>query len=380
MLNNFDSTNEVPDSFSSHRQENVREIDGIRLDTAFSVPEMTYVPSQGEEHEETAQTIPFTEDDTLTQFGQDRYIVDGRWMNAGGAGQIRRGYDRKLKKIVAFKLIPRSAVITSSKFVERQEAITTGRFVHPYLPTVYGFLFPESMRKSDMYNEEDPEGVMILEYFPPDSSPSLKDILRSKDEKVKKKVTPELIAQTLAQLGEVLDYLKQENIVHRDLKPANIILQFERVDQDPLGKFRNIKLIDFGISNEVVKDMEAETVGTLRYVPWEEVEPPSDGTQVDHARADVFSVGTILYEMITAAPLFGSYSLEEAVKRTKDFDLTKELTEKPDGYIELFTALEKFGDKGAAVLQVVDKAVKGNPQERYASVTELAAAFQAAIR
>ena len=105
----------------------------------------------------------------------------------------------------------------------------------------------------------------------------------------------ERIIEIGIQAAETLDYSHQKGVVHRDIKPSNIILQPDK----------NIKITDFGIahledSSETLQTLEGEIMGTPAYMSPEQVL----GKSVD-GRTDIFSLGTVLYELTTGRRPFG---------------------------------------------------------------------------
>lgn len=107
-----------------------------------------------------------------------------------------------------------------------------------------------------------------------------------------KKVIPEKIVCLLfCQMAFALDYFKKNNIIHRDLKPDNILLTSKLC----------VKMCDFGVSTQVEDGSGAKTaIGTFFYMPPEMIQQ-----QIYHFQADVWSLGCILYEVMTFNHPFG---------------------------------------------------------------------------
>ena len=111
------------------------------------------------------------------------------------------------------------------------------------------------------------------------------------------------IAKLMSKIATAIHYVHSQDIIHRDLKPANIMI--DRNDEPTI--------IDFGIakfgqlpSNDYKKlSQTGETLGTIHYMAPEQAEGDSD--LVDR-RSDVYSLGTILYEILTGRPVFASDS------------------------------------------------------------------------
>src|SRR4029077_17626613 len=102
----------------------------------------------------------------------------------------------------------------------------------------------------------------------------------------KNKFTWDEIADLIAQIGEALDYAHRKGIIHRDIKPANILMTTD-------GK---IKITDFGIAKVASSNLTTtgQCLGTPNYMSPEQV----SGAPVD-GRSDIFSLGVVLYEMLT---------------------------------------------------------------------------------
>jgi serine/threonine protein kinase len=105
------------------------------------------------------------------------------------------------------------------------------------------------------------------------------------------------LKDALLQVCEALAYIHAHGLVHRDLKPSNIM-----VDED-----RQVRLMDFGLAKFLADDagmtLDGRMVGTFRYMPPEQIlGEPLDG------RADLYSLGVILYELMTGRPPFDAKS------------------------------------------------------------------------
>jgi serine/threonine-protein kinase len=106
---------------------------------------------------------------------------------------------------------------------------------------------------------------------------------------------PELIP-TLASVAEALDYAHQQGVVHRDIKPANIMITKDRL----------VKVMDFGIA-KMTSNSKTQTdvvLGTPTYMSPEQIA----GKKVD-GRSDVFSLGVVIFELLTGQPPFTADNL-----------------------------------------------------------------------
>jgi eukaryotic-like serine/threonine-protein kinase len=205
-------------------------------------------------------------------------------LGAGGMGEVYRARDTRLERTVAIKILPAqfsSDPVRKQRF--EREAKTISGLNHPHICVLYDVGHQDGM---DYLVMECVEGETLAK-------------------RLEKGPLP--VDQTLkygAQVADALDKAHRSGIVHRDLKPANIILT-------PTGA----KLLDFGLAKPAVPPATAATltaamkqspvteqgtiVGTFQYMSPEQVE----GKDVD-GRSDIFSVGAVLYEMVTGKRAF----------------------------------------------------------------------------
>jgi len=195
-------------------------------------------------------------------------------LGKGAMGIVYLAKDPVIGRMVAIKTIRTSQGddddSESREFRERfvREAQTAGILSHPNIVTIHDI-------------GEDPESrtsFIAMEYI---EGRNLKSLLADK-----KKFNWDEIADLIAQIGEALDYAHRKGIIHRDIKPANIILTTD-------GK---IKITDFGIAKIASSNLTTtgQFLGTPNYMSPEQV----SGAPVD-GRSDIFSLGVVLYELLT---------------------------------------------------------------------------------
>jgi Tol biopolymer transport system component len=204
------------------------------------------------------------------------------WLGAGGMGDVYRARDARLARDVAIKVIP-AALATDASRVRRfeQEARAAGQLNHPNILAVHDVGVHEG---APYIVSELLEGESLRSRLRGGALPSRKAVDYAR------------------QIAEGLGAAHDKNIVHRDVKPDNIFITTD-------GR---IKILDFGIAkltrsnDEMPQDgaLAAETeagmvVGTAAYMSPEQVR----GGPVD-PRSDLFSLGTILSEMLTGRPPF----------------------------------------------------------------------------
>ena len=208
----------------------------------------------------------------LTRLG--RYKIRGE-LGRGAMGIVYEAEDPALDRIVALKTILLEDDAEGRKEYHQrffQEAKAAGKLTHPNIITVYDF------------GEEGDLAYTAMEL--------LKGVeLRAR--MLKGEISTVEAVDIARQVADGLGYAHEHGVVHRDVKPSNIMIL-------PRGR---VKIMDFGIARVRVSDHKTSTgvvLGTPRYMSPEQVA----GLPVDH-RSDIFSVGIVLYEMLTHSSLFG---------------------------------------------------------------------------
>jgi serine/threonine-protein kinase len=258
-----------------------------------------------------------------------RYRILGE-LGRGAMGIVYKAEDPNLDRTVALKTIVLEADAEGRKEYEKRfflEAKAAGKLNHPNIVTVYDFGEEESMAYLAM---ELVEGTDLR--------------LRLKDGAALSPVDAVDIAQ---QVAEGLGYAHERGIVHRDIKPGNIMLQ-------PRGQ---AKIMDFGLARMRVADHKTSTgmvLGTPKYMSPEQVA----GQPVDQ-RSDVFSLGIVLYEMLTGVRLFAGADTPQIMHNVVHVEHEPPSRIKP----ELPSMLDF----------VVARALKKDPAVRYQDAYELSA-------
>lgn len=185
-------------------------------------------------------------------------------------GVVYLGRDPVIGRLVALKTIRVAAEddIEQREFNERflREAQAAGTLSHPNIVTVHDV------------GEEEETSFIAMEYV---EGKNLKQVIREKE-----RLSYDRVAEIIAQVAEALDYAHRKGIVHRDVKPANIIIT-------PDG---TVKITDFGIAKIETSSLTetGQFLGTPNYMSPEQV----TGETVD-GRSDLFSLGVVLYELLT---------------------------------------------------------------------------------
>jgi eukaryotic-like serine/threonine-protein kinase len=260
------------------------------------------------------------------RFG-DRYVVIGR-AGSGGMAEVYRARDELLGREVALKVLNRR-LSTDKTFVERfrREAQSAANLNHPNVVSLFD------------YGSDGGTYYIVMEFI--DGQP-LADIVRSEGP-----LMPERAAEIAADVAGALDRAHAAGLVHRDIKPSNIMINSQG----------QTKVTDFGIARAMTTDGEQTmtqtgmVIGTAAYLSPEQAQ----GHPVD-PRSDVYSLGVVLYEMLTGGPPFtGDTPLSVAYKHVRE-NPAPPSTINPDVHSELDA--------------IVMKALAKNPDNRYQTARE----------
>jgi serine/threonine-protein kinase len=202
----------------------------------------------------------------------------------GGMGAVYKGVDLMLEREVAIKAL-RPELARQPDVVERfrAEAVTLARLNHPNIATLYSFL-----RQGDDY-------FMVMEFVRGETLDAV--LRRAGAMPIDRAIT--LFCQAL----EGIDHAHKMGIVHRDIKPANMMLT----------QGGSIKVMDFGIARVLGTarmTRQGSVIGTVEYMSPEQVR----GMETD-ARSDIYSLGILLYEMLTGRVPFSHPSEYELMKQ-----------------------------------------------------------------
>ena len=199
-------------------------------------------------------------------------------IGAGGMGEIYRARDTKLKREVAIKVLPPNVAADPARLERfRREAETLAGLSHPHIVHLYSLEENDGVRYLTM---ELVEGKGLDRLLTPDGLP-----------------LPKLFEIGIA-VADALAAAHERGITHRDIKPANVMISTNGL----------VKVVDFGLAKmaaEAALPREATTgtlpvtcegavLGTLPYMSPEQFR----GQEIDH-RSDVFSLGTLFYEIAT---------------------------------------------------------------------------------
>ncbi|MBZ0095749.1 MAG: serine/threonine protein kinase [Sulfuricella sp.] len=251
-------------------------------------------------------------------------------LGQGAMGVVYKAVDPLIDRTVAIKTINLNLSKDElADFEERfnREAKSAGRLNHPNIVTIYDV------------GRADHVAFMAMEYL---EGRELKEIIASGEA-----LQPDRVAEIIAQVADALAFAHDHGIVHRDIKPANIMV------------LRNgsVKITDFGIAktSSGSRTQIGIILGSPKYMSPEQVAgKPVDG------RSDIFSLGAVLYELLTGKPAFGS---EGGTLTTIMYQVLNEMPASPSGVNPAVPAA--FDD-------IVARALAKAPEERYQSAREMA--------
>jgi serine/threonine protein kinase len=272
------------------------------------------------------------------RFGRYKIIEE---LGRGAMGVVYKAEDPALDRVVALKTIglsdePEGRAEYHKRFL--LEAKAAGRLNHPQIITVYDF------------GEEDELAYMAMEFL---KGTELRERMKQGGISVPEAVH---IAELVA---EGLGYAHEHGVVHRDIKPSNIML----LPHD------QVKIMDFGIARMRASDHKTSTglvLGTPKYMSPEQV----SGSPVDH-RSDIFSLGVVLYEMLTHSKLFSGEGTQQIFHNVVNFqpvppsklnpevppmlDFVLERALKKDPAVRYQEAFELASDLRSCMIELVDR-------------------------
>ena len=257
-----------------------------------------------------------------------RYKILGE-LGRGAMGVVYKADDPNLDRVVALKTIALDKDADGRAEYQKRfmlEAKAAGKLNHPNIVTTFDF------------GEADGVAYLAMELL---EGPDLR-------KRVQQGTIPPIEAVEIAcQIAEGLAYAHHRGIVHRDIKPGNIMLP----DRGPA------KIMDFGLARMRMADHKTSTgivLGTPRYMSPEQI----TGQPVDH-RSDIFSLGIVVWEMLTGRRLFSGTEIQQ---------VSHSIT-----YDEHVPPTRVNPELPSMIDFVVARALKKDPAVRYQDADEMAA-------
>jgi eukaryotic-like serine/threonine-protein kinase len=263
----------------------------------------------------------------------DRYEL-GDILGFGGMSEVHLARDVRLHRDVAVKVLRADLARDPSFYLRfRREAQNAAALNHPAIVAVYD--------TGEAETAAGPLPYIVMEYV---DGVTLRDIVHNDGP-----MTPRRAIEVIADACQALNFSHQNGIIHRDVKPANIMISTTNA----------VKVMDFGIARAIADGgvsvtQTAAVIGTAQYLSPEQAR----GDPVD-ARSDVYSLGCVLYEMLTGEPPFtGDSPVAVAYQHVREDPIP------PSKRYEGISA-----DLDAVVL----KALAKNPENRYQTAAEMRA-------
>ena len=200
------------------------------------------------------------------QFGQYQIVEP---LGEGGMAAVYKGYQPAMERFVAVKVLPRQ-MASSDEFLTRfrREAKLLAQLQHPHILPVFD------------YGEADGYPYIIMPFV---HSGTLTELL------TRGRLPLSEVRRIMIQLGEALGYAHARGMIHRDIKPSNVLI-------DEQG---NCLLSDFGLARMADASAKLTTSGAIMGTPAYMSPEQGAGSKVDH-RSDIYSLGIVLYEMVTS--------------------------------------------------------------------------------
>ncbi len=268
--------------------------------------------------------MPDKDNITCNKLISDRYRIIKK-IASGGMADVYVGTDLKLNRPIAIKILSENYA-SNKDFVARfrREAQILAKLNAPNIVSIYD------------WGEFNGSYFICMEYV---EGKSLKEIIDKKGI-----INPKIAANYAVQICNALEIAHRNDLIHRDIKPQNILMTTDGI----------VKVADFGIAKSLNDDITKtiNIIGTAHYISPEQAQ----GEILD-CRTDIYSLGIVLYEMLTAdVPFRGGSSIDISLKHIGDLPV------KPSKLISgIPEKLEKI------VMHCLEK----NPSKRYLNANEL---------
>ncbi len=280
-----------------------------------------------------------TQGDELLGRTIDHYTIVAL-IGAGGQGHIYRGRDERLRRDVAIKVlrarIPNRGARRCPASALIDEARTLGLLNHPNVASIYDFV------------KKGRREYIVMEYV---AGATLREILASGP------LPPCEVIRLGVQIANGLAAAHAVNVVHRDIKPTNL----------KVTSSGELKILDFGVAKLMPAGVIADDTACTRAVPSgfgtaPYMSPEQIRGELSDERSDIFSAGSVLYEMATGYPAFRQTNFVALINAVQHENPAPALMVNPHLPV--------------AIARVIEKAMLKDPAARYQSAAELAESFR----
>lgn len=277
-----------------------------------------------------------------------RYVIAGE-LGRGGMGVVYDAWDPRIERRVALKTVEPDLIPDESEREEvierfRREIKIIGKLHHHAIVTIYDYGEEPEIRRGEPANIPGRIYYYVMEYL---QGRSLARVLRER------RMLPDLEAVQIAlDMADALRVSHAAGIIHRDVKPSNIFIRDD-------GR---AVLLDFGIAKTPSAPLtkQGQILGTPTYLAPERLREKEEGLD---GRADLFSLGVLLYTMLLGEAPFTGASVQ---------DLLDNITKQSHSKVSRTTP------GGQALSRVIDRMLAKRPQDRYATADEAVGALRGA--
>ena len=253
-------------------------------------------------------------------------------IGTGGMAEVYKAMQKAPKRIVALKMLTSKDISEQSLARFLKEAQLSARLTHPHIVKMY---------QAEIYNRTPFIAMAYIEGWP------LDQYFREKKPEIYEVLT------ILEAIARALHYAHEENIIHRDIKPGNIMI----------GNDCTPYLMDFGIARATVADFSLTRSGQLLGTPQYMAPEQADGeNKTLDRRADIYSLGVIMYELVTGHPAVEGNTVVEIL-----FNLTTRAVIPPRNWKPNLPEALEF---------IILKAMAYEKEQRYSTAHEFADAIE----
>lgn len=257
-------------------------------------------------------------------------------LGAGGMGEVYKARDTRLRRDVAVKVLSRKLADPAAWERFQREARAASALSHPNICTVHDV------------GEADGQPYLVMELL---EGVTLKAHIGDQA------MEPAAAAAIAMQIAEALEAAHAKGIIHRDVKPANVMITARR----------HVKVLDFGLAKQTATGDQQETMtlesmsvaGTIMGTPHYIAPEILQGARAD-ARSDVWSLGVVLYEMLSGGRPFHGATM---------FELSSAILREPLPPLQ--------ANVPATLRAVVERCLRKHPAERFQSAGEVRSALEA---